>query len=104
KHKPGSSGLPAYLAAMQARKPNPTSDSVYVYTTSDMNRIFSTNYSYRKAGWVLHQLRHVVGDTTFYQILAAYRAAFTGSGATTDEFAGIASAVSGRDLTQFFQE
>jgi hypothetical protein len=103
-HKPGSTGLPAYLAGMQARKPNPTNDSVYVYTTSDPNRIFSDNYTYLKGGWVLHQLRHVVGDAVFYQILQSYRAAFQGSAATTDDFAGVASSVSGRNLTPFFQE
>ena len=86
-HRPGSAGLSDYLAGMQARKPNPTSDSVYVYDTTDMNRIFSTNYTYRKGAWVLHQLRHVVGDTTFYQILQTYRSTFQGSGATTDDFA-----------------
>ena len=45
--------------------------------------IFSGNFSYRKAGWVLHMLRHVVGTATFYDILAAYRAEFQGSAATT---------------------
>jgi aminopeptidase N len=103
-HRPGSAGLSDYLAGMQARKPNPTSDSVYVYDTTDQNRIFSTNYTYRKGAWALHQLRHVVGDTTFYQILQTYRATFQGSGATTDDFAGVASSVYGHDLTPFFQE
>jgi hypothetical protein len=103
-HKPGSTGLPAYLSAMQARRPTAVNDSVYVYVYNNVNRMFSTNFTYRKAGWVLHQLRHVVGDTTFYQILQNYRLAFQGSGATTDDFAGVASATYGHDLTPFFQE
>ena len=39
----------------------------------------------RRKEQVLHQLRHVVGDTTFYNILQAYRAQFQGSAATTDD-------------------
>ncbi len=103
-HAPGSSGLPAYLDSMLSRKPSPTSNSVYVYDTADMGRIFSSNYTYNKGAWALHQLRHIVGDSTFYQILQTYRAAFQGSGATTDDFATVASGVSGRDLIQFFQQ
>jgi hypothetical protein len=101
--KPGSSGLPALHAHMAARRPSAVGDSVYVYDTADFNRIFSSTYSYRKAGWVLHMLRHVVGDATFFQILADYREAFQGSAATTDDFAAVASATSGRDLTGFFE-
>jgi hypothetical protein len=103
-HKPGSTGLPAYLAAMVARKPTAVNDSVYVYAYTDVNRIFSTNFTYRKGGWALHQLRHIVGDTTFYQILQAYRAAFQQSAATTDDFANVASSVYGHDLTWFFRQ
>jgi methionine-rich copper-binding protein CopC len=103
-HRPGSTGLPAYLAGMVARTPGAVNDSVYVYTVTDMNRIFSTTYTYRKGAWVLHQLRHIVGDTTFYEILQSYRSAFQGSGATTDDFAGVASSIYGHDLTPFFQE
>ena len=102
--RPGSQGLASYLAAMQARKPAQVSSSVYVYDASDMNRIFSSTYSYRKGAWVLHMLRKVVGDQTFYDILAAYRAQYEDSAATTDDFAAIASAVSGRDLTWFFTQ
>jgi aminopeptidase N len=102
--RPGSQGLASYLAAIQARKPSQVSSSVYVYDASDMNRIFSSTYSYRKGAWVLHMLRKVVGDQTFYDILAAYRAQYEDSAATTDDFAAIASAVAGRDLTWFFTQ
>ncbi len=102
--KPGSTGLPALFAAMAARRPSAVSDTVYVYDVSDFNRIFDYNYTYLKGGWVLHMLRHVVGDSTFFDILANYRAMYQGGGATTDDFAGVASAVSGQDLTYFFNQ
>ncbi|CAG0985371.1 aminopeptidase N [Phycisphaerales bacterium] len=102
--KPGSSGLPALFSAMAARRPTQVNDSVYVYATNSVNRIFSTNFTYRKGGWALHMLRHVIGDGAFFQTLADYRAAFEGSAAETDDFSGIASSVSGQDLTRFFQQ
>ncbi|MFQ5806149.1 MAG: M1 family aminopeptidase [Phycisphaerae bacterium] len=102
--KPGSSGLPALFAWMANRRPSNVNGSVYVYDTSNLWRIFSNDFSYRKGAWVLHQLRHVVGDDTFFDILAQYRAAFEDSAATTDDFATVAAAVYGQDLTWFFDE
>jgi aminopeptidase N len=102
--QPGSSGLPALFSAMAARRPSAVDDSVYVYDTTNVNRIFSSTFSYRKAGWVLHQLRHVVGDQTFFAILAAYRATYQGGGSTSAQFADVASQVAGRDLSWFFNE
>ena len=103
-NKPGSSGLPALHSAMSSRRPSSVGDSVYVYDTSSVSRIFSMTYSYRKGAWVLHQLRHVVGDDVFFQILADYRAAFEGGAATTDDFVAVASSTAGQDLSWFFDE
>lgn len=104
--KAGGINTSAYFTALNDRRPssNGANDSVYVYDTSDVNRIFSSTYTYYKGGWVLHMLRHVVGDATFFNILAAYRQAYTGSAALTDNFAAIASSVSGKDLTPFFNQ
>lgn len=103
--KTGSINSAAYFSAVQARKPSSVGDSVYVSDagTADMNRIFSSTYSYRKGAWVLHMLRGVVGDAAFFDILADYRAAFEFSSATTDDFANVAEASSGQELTTFFQ-
>jgi len=102
--KPGSSGLPALHSAMNSRRPTAVNNSVYVYNPNSVNRIFSSNYSYRKGAWVLHMLRKVVGDETFFAILGEFRDQFSGSAATTDEFVAVASAVAGRDLTDFFRQ
>jgi len=100
----GSINTAALHAAMAARRPATINDSVYVPATTDMNRIFSSTYTYRKGAWALHQLRHVIGDEDFFATLAQYRALFEGGAATTDDFAAVASAVSGVDLTRFFQQ
>ena len=102
--KPGSTGLAALRTAINSRRPNPTTDTVFVSDASNMNRIFSSNYSYRKGAWVLHQLRGVIGDTAFFSGLQAYRAAYQGSAATTENFRDVMSAVSGRNLNNFFEQ
>jgi hypothetical protein len=103
--EPGSTGLAALKSNMAAKKYT-GSGSVYV-TDAELGSvydIFDTNTTYNKAGWVLHMLRHVVGDTNFFNILAAYRAAYFGSAATTEDFQAVCESVSGQDLDYFFQE
>ncbi|MBL8746521.1 MAG: Ig-like domain-containing protein [Phycisphaerae bacterium] len=103
--KPGALGEPSLHSAMASRRPSAVNSSVYIYeplNNSDINRIFSTSFSYRKPAWVLHMLRHVVGESTFFDILAAYRAAFEFKSATTDDFIAVAETVYGQDLNWFF--
>jgi methionine-rich copper-binding protein CopC len=66
--------------------------------------LFDSATTYDKGGWVLHQLRHVVGDDTFYAILQAYRAQYQLSAASSADFAAVANTVSGQDLDYFFDE
>lgn len=96
----------AYHDAINARTPSDVSGTVYVHPpgTADLSRIFSYTNSYLKGAWVVHQLRGVVGDDTFFEMLANYRAAFEFSTATTDEFAAIAAGTYGQDLSWFFDQ
>jgi aminopeptidase N len=91
-------------AAMASRRPWDVSGTVYCYDDTNVNRIFDSNLSYRKGGWVLHMLRHVLGEDDFWNMMAAYRTAYQGHAATTDELRQVAESVSGRDLTWFFNE
>jgi len=100
--KPGSSGFPALKAAMQSRRPSNVNGSVYRYNPTDINTIFSNNFSYLKGSWVLHQLRYVVGTETFFDILAEYRRQYEYTSATTDQFIEVAEQVYGQDLNWFF--
>ena len=101
--KPGGS-MPAYRAQLQSRRPWNFAGTVYCYDATSVNNIFSTNNSYNKGAWVLHMLRHVLGDQAFFDTLLAYRAAFAGGTADTADFRSIAEQVSGRDLGWFFTE
>ena len=103
-HQPGSSGEPALHAYMSSTRPYESDGTVYVYFPLGVNEIFNGNLSYAKGAWVLHMLRHVVGDQAFYDTLAAYRALYAGGAATTQDFQAAAEAVTGRDLSWFFLE
>ena len=102
--KPGSSGPPALRNAMNARRPAATDDTVYVTDVSNLGRIFSGTFTYRKGGWVVHMLRGVVGDAHFFDGLAAYRSAFEGDAATTADLRTVMETVSGRSLADFFDQ
>lgn len=80
------------------------SGSVYVYSATSVNNIFSKKNVYQKGAWVLHMLRWVVGDDVFFDILAAYRAAYEGSYASTEDFITICENVYGEDLDWFFDQ
>ena len=106
--KPGSVGISALHSAMASRRPataaltGTTSASVYCYNVASASAIFSTSTTYNKGAWALHTLRKYVGDVKFFQILANYRAAYQGSGATTQQFADVASATYGSSLQDYF--
>mgnify|MGYP000287326235 CR=1 FL=1 len=101
-HKPGSPGAPALHAHMAARRPANVNDSVYCYDISDPNRIFNYDYSYLKAAWVLHMLRHVLGDEAFFDCLNVYRGTFANSAVTTQQFQELLENRTGWDLDWFF--
>lgn len=102
--KPGSTGLPALRTAMNARRPSSVNGSVFRTDTTNVGSIFSSTYSYRKGGWVLHMLRKVMGETGFWQGLSDYRNQFQYSSAVTTDLKNVMSNVYGSDLSWFFDE
>jgi len=58
---------------------------------------------YERGAWTLHALRLLVGDETFFAIVRTYYAQYQGGMASTADFIAVAEAVSGEDLTDFFQ-
>jgi aminopeptidase N len=80
--------------------------SLYVLNTENVNEIFNGNRTYSKGAIVLHMLRGVVGDSTFYDILRSYAndTALAYSTAVTEDFQRISEYVSGKNLNYFFQQ
>ncbi|OGL42099.1 MAG: hypothetical protein A2161_19615, partial [Candidatus Schekmanbacteria bacterium RBG_13_48_7] len=104
--KPGSTGLPALKSYMSTMRYT-GSGSIYVPDSevSSLYDIFDTSTSYDKGAWAVHMLRHVLGDTNFFNALAAYRADFLYSAATTEDLQAVCERFyDGSDLNWFFQE
>ncbi len=80
--------------------------SIYLTNISDVNNIFDYDRSYAKGAVVLHMLRGIVGDSTFFKILRTYNSApgLAYGVATTQDFEKIAEEVFGSSLSYFFNE
>lgn len=98
-----SQGSSAYQASMAAKKYTGPG-TIYVSDETNESLVFHTGRSYHKASWVLHMLRHVLGDSLFTAALAEYRSAHAFGTAVTEDFQHACETVSGKDLTRFFQQ
>ena len=80
--------------------------TIYVENPSSNSQIFNSNLSYNKASWVLHMLRHKVGDDTFFEILKSYASNDTlaYNAASTADFQKISEDISDQNLELFFQQ
>jgi len=80
--------------------------TIWVQNVLDENQIFNYARSYAKGACVLHMLRGIVGDSTFFHIMRAYSDApnLKYGVATTEDFQAVAESVYGQDLNYFFQE
>ncbi|GAB4020891.1 M1 family aminopeptidase [Spirosoma koreense] len=80
--------------------------SIYVQDISNFNSIFSYSRTYAKGAVVLHMLRGIVGDSTFFRILRTYVAspALAYRTAATDDFQTVTQQVSGQNLDYFFRQ
>ncbi len=80
--------------------------SVYVTDISSVSSIFNYPRTYAKAAVILHMLRGIVGDSVFFNILRTYtyHPTVAYGVAVTEDFKQIAEAVSGMDLTYFFNQ
>ncbi len=81
------------------KNPKPVVDT----TIMDINKVLSTN-TYQKGGWVLHMLRHELGDQIFWKGIRQYYSEYRNSNALTKDFQNIMEEVSGKDLDLFFTQ
>jgi len=59
---------------------------------------------YRKGGWVLHMLRHVMGDQKFFDALKQYAIRYSFSNASTRDFQQVCEEYYGSSLDWFFTQ
>jgi len=70
---------------------------------NDYMKLLNVN-SYQKGGWVLHMLRHELGDSVFWRSIRKYYAIYGGSIAGTEDLQKVFEEISGKNLHQFFQQ
>jgi aminopeptidase N len=79
--------------------------TIYLYDISNPFGIFLT-ICYDKGAWVLHMLRHVVGDSVFFDAMYQYATdpQYMYKNASTEDVQQVFQTVSGMDLTAFFDQ
>jgi len=80
--------------------------TLWVQDITNEWEIFNGARSYAKGACVLHMLRGIVGDSTYFDIMRTYSAhpSVSYGVATTEDFQAIAESVYGQSLNYFFQE
>lgn len=101
----GEAAYNSYINSIAASAKN-ANGSVYCQDISNVNSIFNYDRTYAKGGMVLHMLRGVVGDSTFFHILRHYLddPLLAYNVATTEDLQRNAEEVYGSNLDYFFQE
>ncbi len=64
----------------------------------------TTSQIYQKGSWTLHMLRGVVGSENFWKGIKIYYKKYRDSNATVADFRRIMEEVSGKDLSDFFDQ
>lgn len=78
--------------------------SVYVPSGSGEWRIFDNRLTYKKGAAILHQLRYIMGDSSFFVGVKKYLNRYAYGVATTDSFRIEMEKASGLNLQPYFQE
>jgi aminopeptidase N len=76
---------------------------VYDPSVKDLFKLLNRN-NYQKGAWVLHMLRHVVGDEKFFEGVRDYYRTYRDGNALTADFQRVMELHAGRPLDWFFKE
>ena len=86
---------------LKSNRANPR--PIHYPAITDLFKLLNAN-NYQKGGWVLHMLRHVVGDTAFFAAIRDYYLRFRDRTALTEDFQHVVEAHSNRKLEWFFDQ
>jgi aminopeptidase N len=81
------------------KNPSPVVD----YSITNPKKVLNRN-TYQKGSWVLHMLRHKLGDEVFWKGIRMYYKTYKDSNAMTSDFQKIMEEVSGEELQEFFDQ
>jgi len=97
-------GVNAYFNHMNSMTTNFTKkDTLYQHDISNPYEVYPA-IVYYKGAWVLHMLRHVLGDSLYWESLHQYFDLHKYSSATTEDLQAACEAVYGESLEWFFHQ
>jgi aminopeptidase N len=98
-----ANGISAYHNYMRNYLVGGWSGKIYVDDTTNTWNIFNSTV-YDKGAWVVHMLRHVIGDSVFFQTLKSFLTdpRFTYGAATTKDLRTVYEEITGLNLHPFF--
>jgi aminopeptidase N len=96
-------GREDYVSAMRGLDGGHLEGSLYIKDTTDTGKLFSDTV-FNKGAWVLHMLRHVMGDAKFFLALKNYVKTFGYKNASTEDFQLVCEREYGRTLDWYFKE
>jgi hypothetical protein len=96
-------GTAAYFNHLQTQK---YMDDGTIYVEDPLTEnIFDGNLTYNKGAWVVHMLRGVLGDSTFFKALHDWAfSSFRYGSATTEDLSSVISSSVGSDMYWFFHQ
>ena len=98
-----AAGPAAYAAAMRDLDTHDFHGSVYIPDSTAVGEMF-THTTFNKGAWVLHMLRHVMGDSVFFGTLRSWVRDNGDRPVTTEDFRRACGAAHGSSLDWFFDE
>jgi aminopeptidase N len=75
-----------------------------VDTTLPVSTRLLNKNSYEKAGWILHMLRHDMGDKLFQECIRTFYETFKFGNALTEDFQKVVESVTGKSYDKFFRQ
>ncbi len=102
-HTGGDTALAAAMrrAADAVFSSKDTERPILDFQATDLMGLLNSN-NYPKGSWVLHSLRGMVGDSTFFAGMRMYYARFRNRNALSSDFAAAMNEAAGKDLTWYF--
>ncbi len=96
-------GKDSYLSVMRSWDKDEFAGSVFIRDPTNTDALFSET-TFQKGAWVLHMLRHVIGENAFFNALRSYVKSYSYRNACTEDFQSVCEKEYGQSLDWFFKE
>ncbi|MBB6611444.1 T9SS type A sorting domain-containing protein [Pontibacter sp. Tf4] len=104
-HQSSPAQAEAWMSDAHNRAKTAFTGSLRVPDTTDVNRIFNYNLTYKKGASVVHMLRYEIdNDAQFFTALRNYQTTYRGRTATTADLQQIMEQATNKNLDYFFKQ